>query len=92
MNQRGAMRSGGGLLVTFIGALLVVAIFGYQQGYRETSDLMAAKQRPAEVRDSGAGHALPPCPTGPDGRYTPPPTPLGPYKKVCEPPPDPYAR
>jgi hypothetical protein len=86
------MRSRGWLIVAGLGAVLVVAIFGYQQGYRETMELMAAKQRPAEVRDSGGERALPPCPTGPDGRYTPPPTPLGPYKKVCEPPPDPYAR
>ena len=92
MNEMGAMTSRGGLVVAFIAAVLVVAIFGYQQGYRETSDLMAAKQRAAEVRDSGAGEALPPCPTGPDGRYTPPAPRLGAYKKVCEPPPDPFAR
>ena len=92
MNQRGAGRSRGWLVVAVIGALLVVAIFGYQQGYRETIDLMAAKQRPAEVRDSGVGRALPPCPTGPDGRYIPPPPVIGPYTKQCEPPPDPHAR
>ena len=92
MDQMGAMRPRGWLVVAVMGALLVVAIFGYQQGYRETIDLMAAKQRPAEVPDSGGERPLPPCPMGPDGRYIPPAPVLGAYKKQCEPPPDPYAR